>query len=334
MTRLRSLPLLLAAACAAPASAPELAPVGVADGRYVMGTVLEITLPGASEERGRVLLDRLFARAAALDQLFSTYDPDSDLVVLNRHAGQGLQPVAPELAAILAAAQDYGALTHGVFDVTVGPLVELWTEAARRDRAPDADEIEAALGRVGAQRMRVTDARAELPIRGMSVDLGGLAKGWALDRMRELLATESVANAFVSFGQSSILGLGTPPDAPGWRVLLRGVDRPYAGVVTLHDRALSVSASVGQWSEIGGRRYGHVLDPRTGHPLTRRREAAVLDASAARAEALSTALLVLDVDAGLALLESLDGAEGMLMEEGRMVRSSGWAGAVDWAPLD
>jgi thiamine biosynthesis lipoprotein len=241
--------------------------------------------------------------------------------------------VARELAAALAAARDYGALTSGAFDVTVGPLVALWTEAARRDREPEAAELEAALARVGVEKLRVTETRAELPLSGMSIDLGGLAKGWALDRMRELLAAEAVSRAFVSFGQSSLLGLGAPPDAPGWRVLLRGVDRPYEGVVTLHDRALSVSASLGQWSEIGGRRYGHVLDPRSGRPLTQRREAAVVDTNATRAEAL-TKLLVLEPDEGLALLESLDGVEGILMEEGRTRRSSGWDAAVDWEPLE
>jgi thiamine biosynthesis lipoprotein len=116
-------------------------------------------------------------------------------------------------------------------------------------------------------------------------------------------------------------------------VLLRGVDRPYEGVATLRGRSLSVSASLGQWSEIGGRRYGHVLDPRNGRPLTRRREIAVVDADATRAEALSK-LVVLELDEALALLESLDGVEGILMEEGRTLRSSGWDEAVHWEPLD
>ena len=129
--------------------------------------------------------------------------------------------------------------------------------------------------------------RAALAHEGVSVDLGGIAKGWALDRMLPLLRERGIERALLDFGQSSVWALGAPPGAAGWRLLARGPDEGALGVLTLSDQALSVSGSLGQWVEIGGRRYGHVLDPRSGLPLERRRQALVVAPNAALAEALS-----------------------------------------------
>ena len=122
---------------------------------------------------------------------------------------------------------------------------------------------------------------------GVSVDLGGIAKGWALDRMLPLLRERGIERALLDFGQSSVWALGAPPGAAGWRLLARGPDEGALGVLTLVDQALSVSGSLGQWVEIGGRRYGHVLDPRSGLALERRRQALVVAPNATLAEALS-----------------------------------------------
>ena len=168
----------------------------------------------------------------------------------------------------------------------------------------------------------------------MSLDLGGIAKGWALDRMRERLLARGVASALVSFGQSSILALGAPPGASGWRILLQDGAGSYAGVVTLRDAMLSVSGGFGRVSRIGGRDYGHVIDPRTGEPLTEGRQAAILAPTGAAAEALSKALLVLDADEAWSLLADLPHTEGLLLRGGRAPLSTrGWQSAASFEPL-
>jgi len=215
---------------------------------------------------------------------------------------------------VLAASLSASALTGGAFDVTVGPLVSLWIEAARRDALPSEEALSAARARVGAAGIRLHGGgRAELRA-GTSVDLGGIAKGYALDRMRPVLEAHGVEAALLSFGQSSTWALGTPPDAAGWRLLARAPGGGFAGLVTLRDQALSVSGSLGQWTEIAGRRYGHVLDPRTGRPLVRRRQALVVAPSATMAEALSTALLVLGEDEGLRRVAAQPGCAGLLLD--------------------
>jgi len=305
-------------------------PVG--DGAYVMGTVLEITLvpragvgDGTAEEAradARLRIRELLDRAAELDELFSSHREQSGLSRLNRAAGRGLQPVDPRLAAILRHAIAYTRETGGAFDVTVGPVVDLWIRAARRDRPPDAAEVRTALERVGPERVRVEGERVALAP-GTRVELGALAKGWALDRLAEELANARMCGALLDFGQSSLRGLGRAPGGGPWTVALRGGEGTVLGLVRLRDRALSVSGSLGQWSEIGGVRYGHVVDPRTGWALREGRVAAVVAPTAAAAEAWSTALVVAG-RSGLAAVEARPDTEALVQTEAERAATSGW----------
>jgi thiamine biosynthesis lipoprotein len=279
--------------------------------------------------------EECFALVERLGAVFTTHDPASATSRLNARAGEPPAPVPSELAAILRDAAAFARTTRGAFDPTVGPLVALWSEAGRAGKAPSDAALAAARARVGAAGIVVADdGRAGLARPGMALDLGGLAKGWALDRVRERLAERGVRAAFASFGESSLLALGQPPDARGWRVLVRGPGGGLAGVAELRDASLSVSESLGQTTQIEGRRYGHVIDPRSGRPLAREALAVVRAPSGGLAEALSKALLVLPADEAFALLEELPGVEGLLLEAGRPPRTSaGFAAALDFRPL-
>jgi thiamine biosynthesis lipoprotein len=308
---------LLAAAALLPAAAAV-----VEDGRYAMGTVLELTLEVDDPSSGAALLGRCFERVAELERRATRFDAESELEALNRRAGTGPVPLSSDLAGLLDRALAYRKLTRGTFDVTVGPLVELWTEAARRGALPSPDSLAAARARVGEGRVRLGPGpSATLPQTGSAVDLGGIAKGYALDVLEGLLRGAAVERALASFGRSSLQAIGAPAGGAGWRVLLRGPDESPLGTLTLVDSALSVSSSFGQWSEIEGRRYGHVIDPRTGQPLTAAAEAVVVTREGALAEALSKALLILGPE-GIPLLESLPDVEGLLIEESGALRAT------------
>jgi thiamine biosynthesis lipoprotein len=149
---------------------------------------------------------------------------------------------------------------------------------------------------------------------GMAVNFGGVGKGFALDRMREELAARGVANALLDFGGSSWLALGVPDDAPAWRVLLRDGRGGFAGAVTLRDASASFSDSFGESSEIEGRRFGHVLDPRTGWPIAELRAGFAIASDGTTAEALTKALLVLDPGEALALVARVEGAEALVLD--------------------
>lgn len=324
--------------CARPSlhEAPaQVCPVTVSDGQYLMGTVLEISLCVSDRTRGEELLAELFAEVSRLERMFSRFDAASDLSRLNRAAGAGPIPVAEPLAELTELSIGYTGLTRGTFDVTIGPLVELWLEAERAGRLPSAEALAAARSRVGPAAVAVerSASTVELRLPGARLDLGGIAKGWALDRLAGKLREAGVSRALLAFGQSSICALGRPAGWDGWGILLADASGGFAGAVQLDDRSLSVSGSLGQYAEIAGRRYGHVIDPRTGEPLTRARVAAALAADGARAEALSKALLILGESEGIELLESLPDAEGILIDEsGASWQTSGWTRTTRFSP--
>jgi len=307
----------------------------ISDGRYEMGTVLEITLEGLEPEPAAEALDDLYAVATRLDRLLSTYRPESDISRLNRTAGRGRQPVDSEVEEILQLSIAYSELTHGAFDVTIGPVVELWMEAAERNAPPTAAELAAARRLVGADRISALSGEGvSLGEAGMKLDLGGIAKGYALDRMLPLLERHGIESALLNFGQSSSWAVGAPAGSPGWRLLIHGPEGRFEGLITLRDQALSVSGSQGQSVEIGGRRYGHIIDPRSGEPLMRARQAVVVSKRAALAEVLSLALLVLDAEEGLALVAAEPDCEALLIDDGGALRSTpGWEAAVRFEPF-
>lgn len=331
--RCLGLAVVLAAGCAG--SPPAMPPHTLIDGRYAMGTVLEVTLHGPDRANLDRAGARIFETAARLDRLFSRHRADSDVSRLNAAAGGEPVVVAPEVAELVRVSLEYAERTGGSFDVTVGALVALWTLAAERDVPPTGAELVRARSRVGASTVQVGPGDRFALAPGTSIDLGGIAKGFALDRMLPLLREEGVSSGLLSFGQSSVWAVGSPPDGEGWRLLVRSPEGSFAGIVTLRDLALSVSGSLGQWSEIGGRRFGHVLDPRSGWPLTRPREAVVVARDAALAEALSKALLVLGEVEGIGLVASYPGCEALLLDaDGRRWSTPGWQSATSFDAFD
>lgn len=321
--------------CAGCARAPSSARQALQDGTFAMGTALEISLYGddlAALARAR---DAVFAEAHRLDALLSNWSDQSDVSRLNRAAGEGAVAVDAAVFDLLSASVRHSIETRGSFDVTVGPLVALWSRAGERNALPSRREIDDARARVGAARIALLpDARIALP-EGMAIDVGGIAKGFAVDRAVPILREAGIESALLNFGQSSSFALGAPPGSPdGWRLLARAPEGGFAGVLTLRDRALSVSGSLGQWSEIEGRRYGHVIDPRSGLALVALREALVLAPDATRAEALSKALLVLGEREGIEVVAGQPGCEGLLLGEGGLeVATAGWRAATRYEPL-
>ena len=301
----------------------------LSDGRYLMGTVLEVTLCGTDTQRGRRTTEALFQTATRLDGLLTTYSPDSPISHLNAWASQAGILVPSEVRDILALSVRYWQLTQGTFDITVGPLIALWRRA---EQPPPATSVENTLQRIGSEKIVLSsEGTVAFAHKDMALDLGGIGKGFALDRMVALLRQHQVQTALLDFGQSSQWAVGTPPDAPGWRLLVRQPNGQLAGLLTLRDQALSVSGSLGQSFTLGGERYGHVIDPRTGQPIQRDLLACVVAPSAAQAEALSTAFLILGESEGTALLERLSGVEGMLLEaNGRQWETAGWRRAVSF----
>ncbi|OFW11170.1 MAG: hypothetical protein A3H96_26895 [Acidobacteria bacterium RIFCSPLOWO2_02_FULL_67_36] len=231
--------------------------------------------------------------ADRIERLLTVFRDDSDVADLNRRASQEPVPVAAELFGLLARSRELHEQTRGAFDIASTPLSRSWGFMRREGRVPTTGELAEARACSGMGRVRLDPARGSLRFdrAGVELNFGAIGKGYALDRMAELLRSAGVSNALLSAGRSSIVAVGS--DGHGWPVDLRpSLVRRRVGRAWMSDAALGVSGAGEQYFEVDGVRYGHVIDPRTGMPASGVLSASVLTRSGADADALSTAFLI------------------------------------------
>jgi thiamine biosynthesis lipoprotein len=248
-----------------------------------------------------------------IDRLMSHYRPESPLSQLNRTAAEAPVSVESELFDFIVECLRYSRESGGAFDITVGPLMKAWGFFRGDGRLPGDREIADVLGKVGYRHVVVDPDRkaVRFDVPGVELDLGGIAKGYAVDRAVSLLRRDRVAAALVSAGGSTVYGLGAPPGRKGWDVALKDpIDpRKVAFTVRLRDRALSVSGSSEKSFEIGGVRYSHIMDPRTGKPVQGLLSVAVLTRNGTQGDALDDALFVEGVERSRDHLKRLPATE-------------------------
>ena len=279
-----------------------------------MGCVYAIEAYGSNDAALRGIVSEAFAEVDRIDGLMSNYKRDSALSRINTEASRRPVTVDPELFDFIADAMRYSRESDGAFDITVGPLMKAWGFFGGDGRVPADEELAAARRHVGSRHV-ILNARARTVAfddSGVELDLGGIAKGYAVDRVVALLRGH-VAAALVSAGGSTIYGLGVPPAGDGWDVAIQDpVDgRRVAVTVQLRDRALSVAGTSEKSFEAGGVRYAHIMDPRTGRPVQGLLSVAVLTRTGTAGDALDDALFVLGPDRSRRYLETLTDTEAL-----------------------
>jgi len=250
------------------------------------------------------------AARAALDEVDAiedalTYFRDtSELQRVNREAGAGPTPVGPELLALLLLCREVHAASGGAFDPTSTPLSRAWGFLLREGRKPEATEIDAARAATGfdAVVLDVAARTVRFARPGLELNLGSIGKGWALDRVAAGLRAASVERALLSAGGSSQRAWGPRP----WEVALTSAGETLA-TLRLRDAAIGTSGAAEQHVEVDGRRYGHVIDPRTGWPAEGVRSATAIAGDAAAADAFATAFFVGGEDVGRAVCAARPG---------------------------
>jgi thiamine biosynthesis lipoprotein len=258
-----------------------------------MGLPVRIRLYGPTDEAAKTAATAAFARVAVLDQMMSDYRPDSEL----RRLGTVVDTwsvVSPDLFVVLDRAVDVARATGGAFDPTVGPLVALWRAARQTRRMPDGAALAAAKRLVGWRHIQLDRSRRAVRLArpGMQLDLGGIAKGYILQQALRSMASLGVTQALVEAGGDIVVG-DAPPGRDGWRIDVDGSDAAFAArAARLTNAALATSGPAAQFVEIGGVRYSHVVDPRTGLGLTNHVTARVIAQDGSTADALATALTV------------------------------------------
>lgn len=291
---------------------------------HAMATRFELVLPGEEPGRLRAAGELALAEIERLEAQLSLFRPTSEISLINARAAREPVRVSTELFSLLQVARTLHDETGGAFDITIGPLMRCWGFRDRIGRVPRTEELAEVRKQVGMHLVQMDSANGTVRFaaEGVKIDLGAIGKGYAIDRAVELLRESGITCALLHGGTSTVYGLGHPPDTDAWKIAiedprdrpeqeilrapvhgasLRGnadaqaVTAPFA-TVALKDEALSVSAIWGRVLEAEGRRYGHILDPRTGQPATRAVLAAIALPSATETDAFSTALLTLGPD--------------------------------------
>ena len=326
-------PIVLGLAALAPGSVAvqESSPPVADDGLVlreralgVMGTELEIKVLGRDPALLEKALDAAVAEIERVEDLMTDWRP-SPLMELNAAAGQGPVEVAPELAALISRGLRFGELTGGAFDITYAGAGKLWDFKRQPPVVPDEEAVRAALAHVGYRRVRVDleKSTVDLP-EGMRLGLGGIAKGYGVDRAMAVLLDRGIEHGIVSAG-GDLKVLGRKFGKP-WEIAIRHPrDRERVlAVLPVSNTCVMTSGDYERFFEHEGKRYHHILDPRTGFPATGCMSATVVAQDAADADSLATAMCVLGPKKGLALVEDLPRVEALLVGmDGKVHVSSG-----------
>jgi len=296
----RRLAILLAAVV------PALADEPFTFGRPCMGTVWTVKLYAADEKTAQAAADAAFARVEQLNAILSDYLAESELSRLSATAGTGRAvTVTGDLTAVLALSQQAAAESGGVFDITVGPCVQLWRTAKKTGRLPPDAEVRAACAATGWEDL-ILDRKAGTALlkkSGMKLDLGGIAKGYAQDEAMKVLREKfHIRSALIDAGGSPLMS-ARPPGRDAWIVEVAKAREDEPDVrLRVENASVDTSGNLNQFLEIDGRRYSHIIDKQTGLGMVDSTQATVVAPSAALADWLSTALCVMGPDKDLAFI--------------------------------
>jgi FAD:protein FMN transferase len=235
-----------------------------------MGAAYVVVAYGESPEKVQAAIEASFDEVKRVDRFLSNYRADSELSKLNRYAADRPVPVSEEFFRLLEQCQEYSRQSDGAFDISVGRLMRVWGFYKGAGRLPETVEVREALNKVGYQHIELNPAGRTVRFarRGLELDPGGIGKGYAVDRMVEVLKRNGIRSAMVSAGGSSIYALGAPPGERGWRVNLKHPKQPGKTVqeLWLKDESISTSGTYEKFFEVDGKVYAHIMDPRTGFP--------------------------------------------------------------------
>jgi len=273
--------------------------------RYTMGTVFEIVIYDDDLPMANAAAQAALDEVVRLDSVMSNYKPESELNLLNRTAHFHSVRVSHELYDVIEQSLYYSQISDGQFDISVGPVVDLWKVALAGGSLPTNDEQAAALRCVGYQKIEmVPPDQIEFHSDCMRLDLGAIGKGYAVDRVAELLKTRGIHRAYIDAGGSTIYALGAPRGANAWSVRLRDPSGKAAPQIMLRNDSVSTSEQSAP-SLLPGDSPGHIIVQDTGKPLKTRYVVSVSALTATTSDALSTTLLLLGPTKGAALTKTL-----------------------------
>jgi thiamine biosynthesis lipoprotein ApbE len=247
----------------------------------------------------------------------SAYKQDSEISEINRQAGKNAVSVSPQTFFVVKSAIHYSEISDGAFDITILPLVRSWGFFRKQGRIPPQEEINQNRALVNYKLIKLDSEnnRIKLLKDGMMLDLGGIAKGYAVDQAIEKLRAAKLKNALVNLS-GNMYAMGHPKDKDAWRIGIRHPREKESllGFLKLQEEAISTSGDYEKFFIHDGKKYSHIINPHTGYPVSGIASVTIIAKTAMEADALSTAVFVLGAEKGLQLIEAIDGVEGIIVK--------------------
>lgn len=291
---------------------------------FLMDTEVEIILPQGSEED----FTTAFNEMKRIEKLMDVHNPESELSRVNRLADKRPIKVSKEIFEVLKGAREYSALTSGAFDVSIRPLGALWGERGKLKEIPEVREIKERLPLVNYKNIILNERNqtVEFKRKGIALDLGGIAKGYALDCTIRVLKERGIKEALINAG-GDIRVIGERV----WKVGLQHPrkEKEVLAVIKLRDQAIATSGDYQRYFIKEGKRYHHIINPETGYPAIECMSVTIIGQSATQVDILATGVFVLGPEKGMELIESLKDVEGIIIDsQGKILLSSGLKGKL------
>ena len=290
--------------------------------QFIMGTLVEVTVSHSDPDVIQAVTTQAFDEMKRIEQLMSTYIPDSEISRINRAAGKEAIPVSPEVEEVIREGLYWSEQSSGAFDITVEPLVYLWDFDGEKEIIPSENTLRKTASLVNYKDIEVKDHTVQLKRRGMAINVGGLAKGYAVDRAISILRAK-VKNGIVNAG-GDLFAFGQKKPQTPWSIGLQHPRKPQEllAAFAVQNQGIATSGDYQRYFIKDGVRYHHIFDPHTGKPARLMISTTIITTEVMDADALATAVFVMGPDKGIEWVDSMDNVEAMLMLKDGSIRYS------------
>jgi thiamine biosynthesis lipoprotein len=283
-----------------------------------MGSRFEITVVAESQAQADYRIDQAVAEISRIEKMMSSWDPASETSEVNRQAGIQPVQVSGELFELISRCIELSKLTDGAFDISYASMDRLWKFDGSMKELPSAEEIKASVARVGYQKIQLDKVSQTvfLQEKGMKIGFGAIGKGYAADKAKDLLLKQGVVAGIIN-ASGDMSSWGTQPGGKPWQVAITNpMDKTKSfGLLPMGEGAVVTSGDYEKYVRFSGKRYSHIMDPRTGYPATGIISVTVFAPRAELADALSTAVFVMGIEPGLDRIDQLEGVECIIVDE-------------------
>jgi len=286
----------------------------VTESEFLLNTIVDVTI--ISKDNTDRAMHTAFGAIRNVENLMSSYKYDSEIALVNKNAGKSYVKVSPETYKLIKKSIEFSIMTDGVFDISIAPIVDLWGFSQQERHIPSENELKKTLSLVGYKHISLNEKNNSVYLQkeGMKIDLGAIAVGYAVDKAINALKENGINKALINAG-GEIYALGSPKKNKTWKI---GIQHPrqkgdLLGSIDIKDNAISTSGDYENYFEENGKRYCHILNPKTGMPVDKIMSVTVIADKTTDADALSTALMLINPNEAIKLVEHLDNVECIIV---------------------